>query len=992
MIALGNAYGSIQIGTGEAERNVNSLADSMKKVGGTLTAAISAPLIGIGAAGLAAAAGFEQSMNQVAVVSGATESAMVALNAKALQLGRDTSFSAGEAAQGMLELSKAGLDAEQTMAAISGVLDLAAAGGLGVGQAAEIASNALNTFKLPASEANRVANLLAAAANSSSVEVTDMAYAFQMAGAVFASNGQQIDDLSTAIAILGNNGIKGSDAGTSLKTMMMRLAAPTDKAAAVMQEMGLQVYNADGSMRSFQDIVASLTTATASYSAEQRNAAFNTIFGADAIRAANILVDTGTEAYAEMRDNVNEAGAATTVAEARMKGLAGAIAYAKGTIESTLIAAFQPMLDMIGGLIRGAADLFGAFGQLPEPIRNAAIAFGAVLAAAGPLMMAIPAIGSALAALTSPIGAVAVAVAALAAAWAADFLGIRTATLSAWEAIQPTLTRWGGAVRDLWDAIQWIFTGQADNIDWWWDIAEAMGFTGDAATQVGNMLFDAGVQIGAALTVIRSTATNFGDIMSDLRDALEWLFTGQADNIDWWWDIAEAMGFTGEAAMQVGRAMYDAGVRMGTSIQSARTVIESAWAAISNLFGPGIARIQESLGSMSGSFAELGPNVGSLGTAFQNLWTALQPVISNMIQGFTMIAQVWGALVVGGMVFGVNLIAGVLNNLPAIIGVVIDQITLIVESLSTIVTEAVTLVKAILAGDWTTAWNSASAIVTTVFTLISGTIGNFIAFAVIVFNLLRNTIIATLTDLGASVEEPLDTLAAYWESTWTAIQDAWNAVFAAIVGTWAALVAWLVGTFPTALEAARASFAEKFEQIRSAVEQRLNPILGMFTTMKIWLETTLPNAFTALADFLKTLNIPNPLQGISTALDKVKSGVLGLPAAFNALKDKLTGFSIPNPFSGLEPPQWYKDLMGYAVGSSMLPGGLAVVGERGPELMVTPPGGKILTNGQTNRRLAGEGGMGGDVIVNITGNTIASTLDMRQLAYEAAKEFKRMRL
>ncbi len=440
-LQLGSAYGEVIISTEQSQRNVSTLADSMRRVGTTMSLAVSAPLLAVGTAGLKAAAGFEQSMSQIQVVSSATAAQMDLMSGKALQLGRDTSFSAGEAAEGLLELAKAGMSSQDSMAAISGVLDLAAAGGLSVASAAEIASNALNSFNLPASEAARVADLLAAAANSSSIEVTDMAQAFAMSSSVFASNGQSIEDLSTAIAILGNNGLKGSDAGTSLKTMLMRLTAPTGAAADAMAALGIQVYNADGSMRSFQDVVGQLESSTKGLTQEQKNQALTTIFGADAIRAANILIKEGAGEFDAMKDSVQEAGAAQKVADARMKGLAGAVAYAKGTIESTLISAFLPLTETLGNLIRKGADLIGKFAALPEPIRNAALAFGAVLAVAGPILVALPMIGAALAALLSPIGLIMLAVAGLAAAWAADFGGIREKTQAVIDYLQPALDR-----------------------------------------------------------------------------------------------------------------------------------------------------------------------------------------------------------------------------------------------------------------------------------------------------------------------------------------------------------------------------------------------------------------------------------------------------------------------------------------------------------------------------------------------------------------------
>ena len=518
MISLGSAYGEIQIGVGDAMQNVQGLADTMKKVGGTLTMGISAPLLAVGGAALKSAGDFEQSMNQMQVVSGATDQAMASLQATALRLGAETSFSAGEAADGMLELAKAGLDAMEVQAAIPGVLDLAAAGNLGIAQAAEIAANALNAFQLPAEDASRVANLLAATANASSVEVTDLAYAFQMSSSVFAANGQSIEELSTAIAILGNNGLKGSDAGTSMKTMLMRLTAPTAKAAGVMEDLGLQVYNADGSMRPFSAILQDLTGITAKMSDEQRNAAFSTIFGADAIRAATILTKSGTEEWNAMAAAVNKQGAAAEVAGARMKGFNGAIEYMKGSIDSFLIGAALPFLNMFGDLIRRVADGITAFGNLPEPVKNSALAFAAVLAVSGPIIMAIGGIISVLGALLSPIGLVVLAVATLAAAWAGDWWGIREVTMQVWSTLQDVFGQIAAIGSDVYSAVAWIFEGKADNIDWWGDITDGLVQLGIVSQETGDKLaewlFNAGVAAGE---MVQSIKTSVADVWQSVQ-------------------------------------------------------------------------------------------------------------------------------------------------------------------------------------------------------------------------------------------------------------------------------------------------------------------------------------------------------------------------------------------------------------------------------------------------------------------------------------------
>lgn len=443
MINLGSAYGEIQIGTEDAERKTKSLAETMRSVGTGMSLAITTPLAAIAGTSLKAAAGFEQSMNQIQVISSATGQQMNELQAQALQLGKDTVFSAGEAADGFLELSKSGFTVEQSMAAIGGVLDLASAGGLSVASAAEIASNAINSFQRPASDASKIANLLAAGANASSVEVTDLADSLRQSGAVMNTYGQSIENTVTALGILGNAGLKGSDAGTSLKQMFLSLAAPTDKAGKLMNSLGIKIYDANGAMLPFEGILNQVRNGLTGMTEEQRNAAMATIFGSDAVRAANILLQAGTDGWDAMAKAVTKAGSAQEVAQARQKGLSGAIEYFRGTMESLLISYWLPFLDSLGNAIRWIADLASAFSNLPRSIQAAAFAFIAVLVAAGPVLLLFSTLGAVLGAILSPIGLVIGAIGALAAAWASDFGGIQEKTKAAWDVIVPIFqTAW----------------------------------------------------------------------------------------------------------------------------------------------------------------------------------------------------------------------------------------------------------------------------------------------------------------------------------------------------------------------------------------------------------------------------------------------------------------------------------------------------------------------------------------------------------------------
>ncbi|GIV81840.1 MAG: hypothetical protein KatS3mg051_1194 [Anaerolineae bacterium] len=239
--------------TSEAESKISSFRGRMDQAakrlgvtGGLLSAGVTLPLAAIGRQALQSAGEFEQAMNVLAVVANVPANAMQQLQQEALRLGAVTSFSAGEAAQAMLELGKAGMNADQIMASIGGVLDLAAAGGVSLAEAANVTTAALNSFGLAASESSRVANLLAAAANASSADISDLAYGLQQGGFAFSAAGQQVDDLVASLAILTNVGLTGSDAGTALKNAFIRIIDPTKEARAVMDELGISLLRCPG--------------------------------------------------------------------------------------------------------------------------------------------------------------------------------------------------------------------------------------------------------------------------------------------------------------------------------------------------------------------------------------------------------------------------------------------------------------------------------------------------------------------------------------------------------------------------------------------------------------------------------------------------------------------------------------------------------------------------------------------------------------------------
>jgi TP901 family phage tail tape measure protein len=353
--------------TGQSARRVSKdiglIHDAALALGGAMA-------VGIGAA-VVTAANFEQKMADVQAVSGATGDEMTKLGDLAKEMGMKTAFSATEAAGGIEELIKAGLTVEQIInGGLEASLNLAVAGNLQLAEAAEIASTALNSFKDDGLSAADAANILAGAANASATDVQEMKFGLSMVSAVASGIGLTFRDTSTALALFAQNGLKGSDAGTSLKTMLLNLSPSTKEASAQMKELGLLTekgtslfYDANGSIKSMAEIAELLQTKLANLSDEQRQMALKTMFGTDAIRAANILYNEGAEGIDAMWTAMSKVTAAD-VAATKIDTLKGAFNEFTSSLESVGIKIGEEFLPGLTDLTRFVTDLVRKFGEV----------------------------------------------------------------------------------------------------------------------------------------------------------------------------------------------------------------------------------------------------------------------------------------------------------------------------------------------------------------------------------------------------------------------------------------------------------------------------------------------------------------------------------------------------------------------------------------------------------------------------------------------------
>ena len=338
-----------------------SIADAALFQTGSVAKRIGAGVgIAVGAMGIMAlktAGDFEESMHILGQVSGATTTEMKKMQDQAIALGKDMKLpnvSAKDAADAMTELSKAGLSVNDIMGASRGVLQLGVAGNLKFAESATIVARALTSFQMKGTQATRVADLLTATAQKTTADVNDMALGIQMASAQFNAAGYDIDDLTTSLGLMANAGIAGSDAGTSLKTMMNRLTAPTQTAKDKMKELGFEVYNSSGQVKKMPTLIGDLERALRGQSKEAQNAALYTIFGSDAIRAARVQLAAGAAGWYELNTATTKGGEAQAFAEARTKGFNGAV---KGFISQVETLAVEIGLKMLPAATNAARAL-----------------------------------------------------------------------------------------------------------------------------------------------------------------------------------------------------------------------------------------------------------------------------------------------------------------------------------------------------------------------------------------------------------------------------------------------------------------------------------------------------------------------------------------------------------------------------------------------------------------------------------------------------------
>lgn len=368
-----------------AGQRINALGDQAIKTGKTLSLRLSAPVAALGGAIIGIAGSFQKEMNAVRAVSGATGADFQMLREQAKALGSTTQFSAGQAAQGMQFLARAGFNANEIVAAMPGTLALAAAGQLELGRAADIASNVLTGMRLETDQAARVADVLAKAAASANTDVEQLGEAMKFVAPVAAEAGFSLEDTAAAIGKLSDAGLQGTLAGTGLRKIMSELITPTSQINDKLKEAGVSATDAAGNMLPLAQVIGNVKEAGIT------GADAMALFGERAGPAMAVLLNEGEASLAAASTELqNAGGTADRLANVQLEGLFGAFTELKSALEGLAIAIadsgmldfFERMIDKTTVFVRNLSTLN------PEVLRMGTV-IGGIAIALGPALIAI---------------------------------------------------------------------------------------------------------------------------------------------------------------------------------------------------------------------------------------------------------------------------------------------------------------------------------------------------------------------------------------------------------------------------------------------------------------------------------------------------------------------------------------------------------------------------------------------------------------------------
>lgn len=682
------------------------IGSALTGMGKVLSTAVTLPLLGIAATSIKVGNEFQAQMSRVQAIAGATGGELDKMKRQAIELGAKTAFSAKEAAQGMENLASAGFQVNEIMDAMPGVLDLAAVSGGDVAASSEAMASSLRAFGLEAGQAGHVADVFARAAADTNAETVDMAEAMKYVAPVAHSMGLSLEETAASIGIMADAGIKGSQAGTTLRGALSRIAKPTKAMVKSMDQLGVSFYDANGKMIPLREQIAQLKTATAGLTQEERNRHLVTLYGQNSLSGMLALLDAGPEKLDKMTNAlINSDGAAREMAETMQDNLASKIEQMGGAFESAAIVIQQILEPALTKVVGGITKLIEAFLNMSPVGQKMVVIFAGMVAALGPLLLIAGTVMTTMVklriamqflgpAFMGTMGTIALVVAAFYALVAVFMIAYTKSERfrNLIDSLAPAIKKGLGV------AVEW--TAEKLKVLWEWlqKATEKVKEFGSAiSSKVANTLQQFGINLGQA-------GSSIGSFISSGLERLGGAFG----------KVGGVMSIAASVLTKVGLAFFGITGPLGLVISLVVSFL-TAWARTGELNADGITQVFDNLTkTIQGAadainqylpiFVQKGTEIlvkliEGIANAIPGVVSVISQVIESLVQT---ISTVLPTILAAGVQILTALINGIAQALPTIIQAAIQIIMALfnglIQALPTIISAAIQIIQALIQG------------------------------------------------------------------------------------------------------------------------------------------------------------------------------------------------------------------------------------------------------------------------------------------------------
>lgn len=798
------ALSKIDVAGQKMEAVGNSIAGAGKKMMGVTTV-----IGGVGVAAVKTAADFDSAMSQVAAVSGATGKDFDALRNKAREMGAKTKFSATEAAEAMNYMAMAGWKTEDMLSGIEGIMNLAAASGEDLATTSDIVTDALTAFGLSAKDSGHFADILAAASSNANTNVSMMGETFKYCAPIAGALGFSAEDTAEAIGLMANAGIKSSQAGTALRTIMNNLAGDVKISGKAIGDVTIATTNADGSMRDLSDILADCRSAFGSLTESEKAQAAESLVGKNAMSGFLALMNAGEGDIEKLSSAIENCdGSAEKMAMTMQDNLTGQITILKSQLQELAISFGDILMPAIRSIVSKLQGFVDKLNGMDEGTKRTVVTIALLVASIGPLLIIIGTaiskigvamqgfvklangisklkvavqggagvlgkLGAALGGISAPVLAVVAVIAVLVAAfvhlWKTNE-GFRDAIIGTWTRIKDTISGFCQGIVDRLNALRFQFTNIVDVLKTVWD-----GFC-----QVLAPIFEG---VFNNIANILSTVTG---VITGILDIFIGIFTGNWSQA--WNGIKE--------------------------------IFSSIWNGISSFF-TNILNVIKGVADVV---------LGWFGTSWNEVWTNIKTFFEGIWNGIaTFFTTIWETLknvvTVGIMAIGSILSAAfdiitlpfrfIWENCKEIIISVWDaiksKVTTVIHAVASVISTVMNAIKTV----FSTVWNAIKTVVTTVVNAIKSVVTT-------VFTAIKSTATTVWNAIKTAVTTPVNAIKSTVTSVFNSVKSAVASIFNGIKSTATSVWNGIKTAITTPIEAAK-------NKVKSVVDA----IKGFFSGMKI---------------------------------------------------------------------------------------------------------------------------------------------------------------